>query len=157
VTTTGRRGGRDSSEQPCSNQFVAAPVVARLNLNGPMSLLIRTERSVSFLMSLPPRNNFFHRTTLAIVSMPLPAGGRRIRTFIGTIATLNYHKKSVRKRSVKSKRQRQRHSRLHCMPRSLSFCLSWTFIRIHTVGLGRQRRNHLRLRVHKARAQMRFR
>jgi len=129
VTTAGRRDERDSSEQSCSNLFVAAPVVARLNLNGPMSLLTRTERSVSFLLSLPPRNNFSHRTTLAIVSMPLPAGGRKIRTFIGTIATLNYHKTSVRKRSVKSRRQRQRRSRLHCMPRSLSIL---PFLDIHS-------------------------
>lgn len=103
--------------QSCSNLFVAAPVVARLNLNGQMSLLTRTERSVSFPMSLSPLNNSRpHRTTSAIVSMPLLAGGRKKRMFIGIIVNLIHHKKSVWKRSVKSRRQRQKHSPLRCMP-----------------------------------------
>ncbi len=61
--------------------------------------------------------------------MPLLAGGRKIRTFIGTIVMLNYHKKSMRKRSVKLKRQRQKHSQLPCMLRSLSIL---PFLCIHS-------------------------
>jgi hypothetical protein len=38
----------------CSNPSVVALVVARLNLNGEMSLLTRTERFVSFQISFPP-------------------------------------------------------------------------------------------------------
>ena len=111
------------SEQSCSNLFVAAPVVARLNSNGQMSLLTRTGRSVYFLMSLSSLNNLpVHRTTSAIVSMPLLAGGRKKRTFIGTIVILNHRKKSMRKRSVRSRRQRQRHSPSRCLSRS-SFIL----------------------------------
>jgi hypothetical protein len=141
-----------ANSHSCSNLFVAAPVVARLNLNGQMSLLIRTERSVSFPMSLPPLNNFRpHRTTSAIVSMPLLAGGRKKRMFIGIIANLIHHKKSVRKRSVKSRRQRQRHSPSRCMP---SFSLLDIHSHTHIVVLGRQRKNHPR--AHKARAQMRY-
>jgi hypothetical protein len=114
-----RTAQQHNSEQSCSNLFVVAPVVARLNLNGQMSLLTRTERSVSFPMSLPLLNNSRHRTTSAIVSMHLLAGGRKKRTFIGTIVILNHHKKSARKRSVKSRKQRQRHSPSRCMSRSL--------------------------------------
>ena len=114
------------------------------------------EVCVSFPMSFPPLNNFRpHRTTSAIVSTPLLAGGRKKRTFIGTIVTLNRQKKSVRKRFVKSRRQRQRHSPSRCMPRSL-FILppGHSFTRAHVVGSGRQRKNHPR--AHKARAQMRY-
>lgn len=152
-----RTAQQHNNEQSCSNLFVVAPVVVRLNLNGQMSLLTRTERSVSFPMSLPTLNNSRYRTTSAIVSMPLLAGGRKKRTFIGTIVILNHHKKSVRKRSVKSRKQRQRHSPSRCMPRSF-FILppghSFTHTHTHTVGLGRQRRNHPR--AHKARAQMQY-
>jgi hypothetical protein len=141
-------------QQSCSNLFVAAPVVARLNLNGQMSQLTRTERSVYFPISLPPLNKSPpHRTTSATVSMPLLAGGRKERTFIGTIVTLTRHKKSVRKRSVKSRRQKQRHSPSRCRPRSL-FTLPPGHSHTHTAVLGRQRKNHPR--VHKARAQMRY-
>jgi hypothetical protein len=111
-------------------------VVVRLNLNGLMSLLTRTERSVSFQISFPPLNIHRHyRTTSAIASMPPLAGGRKIRTFIGTIVIKNYRKKSVQKRFVKSRRRRQRRSPLRCMPRSLSICLSWIFIHTHS-GFG---------------------
>jgi hypothetical protein len=109
-----------------------------------------------FPMSLPPLNNSrLHRTTSAIVSMPLLAAGRKKRTFIGTIVILNHHKKSVRKRYVKSRRQRQRHYPSRCRPQLL-FILpaGHSFTHTHTVGLGRQRKNHPR--AHKARAQMRY-
>ena len=147
---------QSTSNQSCSNLFVAAPVVARLNLNGQMSLLTKTERSVSFFsMSLPLDNSRPHRTISAIVSMPLLAGGRKKKTFIGTIVTLNHHKKSVRKRSVKSRKQRQRHSPSPCMPRSLFISPpGQSFTHLCIVGLGRQRKNHPQ--VHKARAQMRY-
>lgn len=121
----------ENSEHPCSNPSVAALVVARPNLNGLMSLLTRTERSVSFQIFFPPLNLRPYRTTSAIVSMPPPAGGRKIKTFIGTIAIKIYQKKSVRKKSVKSRRQRQRHSPLRCMPCSL-FILPFLDIHSHT-------------------------
>ena len=106
------------SQLSCSNPSVAAPVVARLNSNGLMSLLTRTERSVSFSIPSPLVDNP-HRTTSVIVSMLPPVGGRKTRTFIGTIVTKSLQKKSVGRRSVKSRRQRQRRSPLHCMPHSL--------------------------------------
>lgn len=93
--------------------------MARLNLNGRMFLPTRTERSVSFSIPFPQTNNP-HRTTSVIVSMLPPVGGRKTRTFIGTIVTKNLQKKSVGRRSVKSRRQRQRRSPLPCMPHSLS-------------------------------------
>jgi hypothetical protein len=93
--------------------------VARLNLNGQMFLLTRTERSVSSQCHFLLNNSRLHRTTSAIVSMPLLAGGRKKRTFIGTIVILNHHKKSVRKRYVKSRRQRQRHYPSRCRPHLL--------------------------------------
>lgn len=106
--------------------------MVRLNSNGQMSLLTRTERSVSFPVSLPSLDNSCpHRTTLGIVSMPLLAGGRKKRTFIGTTVNLNHHKMSVLKRSVKSRRQRQRHSPSRCMPHSIHFG-HWTFIHTYT-------------------------
>ena len=144
-----------NSEQSCSNLFVVAPVVARLNLNGQMSLLTRIERSVFFPMSFPPLNNFRpNRTTSAIVSMPLLAGGRKKRTFIGTIVNSNHHKKSVRKRSVKSRRQRKRHSPSRCMLRCFSLCLLDIHSHTHIVGLGRRRKSHPQ--AHRARVQMRY-
>ena len=121
---------RTTSEPSCSNLSEAALVVARLNLNGLMSLLTRTERSVSFQISFPPLNILRpYRTTSAIASMPPLAGGRKIRTFIGTIVIKNHQKKSVQKRSVKSRRQRRRRSPLRCMPRSLSIL---PFLDIHS-------------------------
>jgi len=56
-----------------------------------------------------------YRITWAIASTPLQAGGRKIRTFIGTIANYKEHQTSVRRKFVKSRKQRQRHSPLHCM------------------------------------------
>jgi hypothetical protein len=130
----------NTSEQSCSNLFVAAPVVARLNLNGQMSLLTRTERSVSCPMSLPPLNNSRpHRITSVIVSMPLlpVVGGRKNRTFIGTIVNLIHHKKSVRKRSVKSRRQRQGHFPSRCGAVCLAhYSFSLLDIQSHTHGFG---------------------
>jgi hypothetical protein len=144
----------NNSEQSCSNLSVVAPGVARLNSNGLMSLLTRTERSVSFRVAFPPLNiPRPYRTTSATVSMPPPAGGRKIRMFIGTIAIAIYHKKSVQKKSVKSRKQRQKHSPLRCMPRSLSIS-PFLDIHSHTVVLGHQRRNHRQ--AHKAWAQMRY-
>ena len=55
-----------AADKSCSNQFVAAPVVARPSSNGLMSLLTRTERSVSFtgpfllLTFLSPQNYLGH-------------------------------------------------------------------------------------------------
>jgi hypothetical protein len=111
-------------QRSCSNPSVAGPVVARLNLNGRMSLLTRTERSVSFSIPFPQINNP-HRTTSVIVSMLPPVGGRKTRTFIGTIVTKSLQKKSVGRRSVKSRKQRQRRSPLPCTPHSLSPLPFW--------------------------------
>lgn len=89
------------SQQSCSNLFVEVPAVAKLNLNGQMSLLTRTERSVSFPNVTSSSQYPPHRTTSAIALMPLLVGGRKERTSIGTIVNTNYHKKSVRKRYVR--------------------------------------------------------
>lgn len=115
------------------------------------------DREVCFSqMSLPPLyNSHPHRTTSVIVSTPLLAGGRKKRTFIGTIVTLSHQKKNVRKRSVKSRRQRQRRSPSRCMSRSLfTSPRGQSFTHTYIVGLGRQRKNHPRAR--KPRAQMRY-
>jgi hypothetical protein len=132
-------------------------VVARLNSNGQMSLLTRTERYAHLTVPLQCiDNSHFIRTILAIVSMPLQAGGRKIRTFTGIIATQMQHPMSARRRSVKLRKPRLRRSPLHCMIRSLSTLTSipeYLLALTHTAVSGHPRRKHHR-QVHKARAQM---
>jgi hypothetical protein len=96
-------------------------VVVRLNSNGQTSRQTRTERCaflsslfIAYTLPIPCR------TILVIASMPPQAGGRKIKTFIGTTAEQRPQPTSVRRKFVKSRKQRQRHSPLHCMIRSFS-------------------------------------
>jgi hypothetical protein len=84
--------------------------------------------------------------------MPPLAVGRKIKTFIGTIAEQRPRPKSVRRKFVKSRKPRQRHFPLHCMIRSFSMFVLRFLNGHHTAGLGRPRRNHHQ-QVHKGRVQ----
>ena len=64
-----------------------------------------------------------YRITWAIALTPRQAGGRKIRTFIGTIAIYKEHQTSVRRKFVESRKQRRRHSPLHCMTYFFCSCL----------------------------------
>ena len=81
-----------------------------------------------------------YRITWAIALTPQQAGGRKIRTFIGTIATYKQHQTSVRRKFVKSRKQRRRPSPLHCM--TFFFCPCWLFTATYSAVSGHPRRNH---------------
>jgi len=55
--------------------------------------------------------------------MPLQAGGRKIKTFTGTIVIKMTHKTNVRKKFVPSKRPKPKHSPSLCMSRPSSISL----------------------------------
>ena len=77
--------------EPCSNQFVAAPGVVKLNSSGLMSQRTKTERFVhpglnaDLVTILSIFNHGVHRTTSVTASTRRRAVGRRTRMFIGML------------------------------------------------------------------------
>jgi hypothetical protein len=141
-----------NSEQPCSNLSVAAPVVARLNLNGLMSLLTRTERSVSFRISFPPLNSLQNYLGHSINA---PTGRWQKNKDVHWYNRDEKLSQEERAEEIRKVKEAEAEALSIALYASLVIHFAFPgYSFTHTVVLGHQRKNHRR--AHKARAQMRY-
>ena len=120
-----------------------------------MSLLTRTERSVSFPVSLPHINNSPPQQNYLGHSINAPTGRWQKKKDVHWYnrdlkSSQEEHAEEIRK--IKEAEAEALSVALYAT--LVIHCACWTFIHTHIVGLGHQRKKHHR--AHKARAQMRY-
>ena len=120
------------SQQSCSNLFVEVPAVAKLNLNGQMSLLTRTERSVSFpnvtsSSQYPPPQNYLGH------SINAPTGRWQKRKDVHWYNREHQLSQEERAEEIRKIKEAEAEALSVALYASLIIHLaSWTFIHSHT-------------------------